>query len=1149
MQYPFSPNLSAWHNAANQCYWCMEVKVIHNRQMSKMWMIIICNSICCTAASDLLSIPKYLSLLLTGLILSNAQTKGPIYKVSVAKWVNAWMQPVKHKSNLEDQGEESEQENADDRMDEENVMDESLLAPAEEGYDVALSSPLANPYTQLTFPESSPPVIPAAQHCPNCLIMPSSTQGLADWDMQFLHHSTEDDSIEVTAPPPLQFMKVNPKTKPASARPETILSQANIQVFSPQPADGRGISAIPYGHPSIFTLIFILEAYKLHELDSFEDWDNSSPVVPSIPYQEGYMCTFQGCYFATISKQHIQTHDRDSHHTRNNWKSCTVQAFYASMQRKYPVVIPHPPPVLHVPPGSQDFLTQVESFYEQHHILHNGCLGLPMDRAHLNPFLAKYNWLEVIKDKSPSDIIDWVKMPEKDESELIGILPCFQRYFGGIIKLLTDENAFQKTQIFHDLNNRPFKAPLQKQTVQRYVRTFTKLIAFVSQAWDSQLDCASNSTPQKVALASKIQSCSKRLLTDIDQCQAAHSASHDLIMALLTTQYLPSTLLECPGKLFFIFSCVKLSSQTLDPIHINLFLSKLRWCLRAGGFYQICLLFENAPALVMENNPQVLIKEVHRNVHWFSGHLNFMSHYNKTQTNQEKEQTLAMLTLYLSLDGEDFQFSAGYEDHLFNGLHGSWDSDDFSDILVAHTSRSVSEGGLGHPMGLADIRHLLITVMHKNCKRLVVDLDLEYYFDEQSGHQGEVARGYVVDHMYVQSISTYTFHQQSQPVWELNPGSPYINPLRFQELRSLIGCNASFTSIEQAYASEAVNARAKDLIIALLDELHTRFEAKGLPTLTWSAGLKTYDAKTIFVFVKQLESPSFFDYLREGVQQRALSRIIVAFTAMLPPATIPRFFEHFQMLSGATEIICGDTTRTEISFNSCTIIGGQLSIPSLLHFQDAQKREQSYLKWLAGLLLNLPSVDKILVFCQTKATTEGMAKASDTRFYHSELPDKEKKNTLDSFRAGTGTFHVLYTTSALSAVVHLHKPNSMLDYRQEFGHGCRDRKPGWAFIFHDPKHKPFALQTGQDDTGVLMPTLQNIHDPSLAMLPVPEYMLLPQSQPSLHPQPELPVPHRLLLVALPQPPLAAPTLSLELPQFTTSAQHSAPPMLLPAPLQ
>ncbi|KAG1818598.1 uncharacterized protein BJ212DRAFT_1479599 [Suillus subaureus] len=488
------------------------------------------------------------------------------------------------------------------------------------------------------------------------------------------------------------------------------------------------------------------------------------------------------------------------------------------MQRKYLVVVPHSPPVLHAaPPGSQDLLSQVESFYEQHCILHKGHFGPHMDRAHLNPFLAKYNWLEVIKDESPSDIVDWAKMPERDE---------------------------------------------------------------------------------------------------------------------------------------------------------------------------------------------------------------------------------AMLTLYLSSDGQDFQSSAGYEKHLFNGLHGPWDLDDFSDILIAHTGRPVSEGGLGHPMGLADIWHLLIGVMHKHCKHLVADLDLEHYFDEQSGHQGEVARGYVVDHSYVQSVSSnhlqkfvalshahhallfppatpiipaspscisssvntqpvdfdspapatslqghfpqekplpidvdvhmlselaivllqsalmplvvtaildafaaYTFRQTSQPVQELCPGPPPINPLHFQELWCLMGHNASFKSIEQACALEAVSTRLKDLIRkgktllymmpvvsivekslasvvivplkALLDELRTCFEEKGLLTLTWSPKIKTYDARTIFVSVEQLECPLFFDYIQECVQKGALSHIIideshcaltskhyrpclllmphlrqlplqiVACTATLPPTTIP----------------------------------------------------------------------------------------------------------------------------------------------------------------------------------------------------------------------------------------------------------------------
>lgn len=93
-----------------------------------------------------------------------------------------------------------------------------------------------------------------------------------------------------------------------------------------------------------------------------------------------------------------------------------------------------------------------------------------------------------------------------------------------------------------------------------------------------------------------------------------------------------------------------------------------------------------------------------------------------------------MLALCLSSNGQDFQSFAGYKEHLFNGLHRLWYLDDFSDILITHTSRTVFKGGLGHLMGLADIWHLLIGVMHKNCNHLVADLDLEHYCDKQSGH-------------------------------------------------------------------------------------------------------------------------------------------------------------------------------------------------------------------------------------------------------------------------------------------------------------------------------------------------------------------------------------------------------------------------------
>jgi hypothetical protein len=154
-------------------------------------------------------------------------------------------QPIKCESDLEDKDDESEEEDADDRMVEEDNIDESLLATGDEDYDMAPSSPLGNPYTQLTFPESSPPATPVSQHHPSSLIMQSSTQRSVDWDLQLSHRqpstaafsqhvvrsSTEDDSAEVTVPSPSQFTKVDPKAKPAPARTEAVLSQCYLCFF------------------------------------------------------------------------------------------------------------------------------------------------------------------------------------------------------------------------------------------------------------------------------------------------------------------------------------------------------------------------------------------------------------------------------------------------------------------------------------------------------------------------------------------------------------------------------------------------------------------------------------------------------------------------------------------------------------------------------------------------------------------------------------------------------------------------------------------------------------------------------------------------------------------------------------------------------
>ncbi|KAG1806194.1 uncharacterized protein BJ212DRAFT_1303711 [Suillus subaureus] len=234
------------------------------------------------------------------------RVKGPVHKTLVAKWVETQIQAAST-SSIQDESEDKDKDrdkdkDAEDRMYEEDNIDDSLLVPANENYKMDLSSPLENMYTQLTFPESSPPAIPVTQYHPDS--QDSYDQGVrpSHWQLSMpvlTHHrvqsSTEDNSIEITAPPPSQFIKINPKVKPIPAWPKTVLA--------------KQISA--------------LEAYKLYELDSFENWDNASPIVPRIPYQDGFMCTFQGCCFATILKQCIQAHDRE-YCTCNNWKSCVV---------------------------------------------------------------------------------------------------------------------------------------------------------------------------------------------------------------------------------------------------------------------------------------------------------------------------------------------------------------------------------------------------------------------------------------------------------------------------------------------------------------------------------------------------------------------------------------------------------------------------------------------------------------------------------------------------------------------------------------------------------------------------------------------------------------------------------------------------------
>ncbi|KAG1806195.1 uncharacterized protein BJ212DRAFT_1303712 [Suillus subaureus] len=248
-----------------------------------------------------------------------------------------------------------------------------------------------------------------------------------------------------------------------------------------------------------------------------------------------------------------------------------------------------------------------------------------------------------------------------------------------------------------------------------------------------------------------------------------------------------------------------------------------------------------------------------------------------------------MLAFYLNLNGKHFQFSVGYENHLFNRLYGSWDSDNFSDILVAHTSRPVSEGELGHSMGLTNIHHLLIIIIAGTRERL----------------------------QEVIWLITSTRVAKEKMV--------SISPNRFRDLWALMGPQATFQSYDQAEVMEILIGRKVHTIIMLglredrsffyllpaicpkeasltsviilpesecIQELKAQFDKKDLSAVIWSPDLHNQGACVLLVNCQSLENTSFWTFL-EGAQG-SLLRIIEYQCAIANLAAL-NLLAHFKL--------------------------------------------------------------------------------------------------------------------------------------------------------------------------------------------------------------------------------------------------------------
>ena len=165
-----------------------------------------------------------------------------------------------------------------------------------------------------------------------------------------------------------------------------------------------------------------------------------------------------------------------------------------------------------------------------------------------------------------------------------------------------------------------------------------------------------------------------------------------------------------------------------------------------------------------------------RSVYSYGGFINLVAMYNKTQTRSQRPRvigrslppqvaelyvywlalvmpTLDMIWTCSPIAPATSQDPARFRNHLFTGLTGDFNTDDFSSILSALSGERVVDLGMGRAMGMAATRHYLIAIMRKHCRGIRERNFLEEYFNEQSGHGGDAADNYAITTSSILNVS------------------------------------------------------------------------------------------------------------------------------------------------------------------------------------------------------------------------------------------------------------------------------------------------------------------------------------------------------------------------------------------------------------
>jgi superfamily II DNA helicase RecQ len=166
-------------------------------------------------------------------------------------------------------------------------------------------------------------------------------------------------------------------------------------------------------------------------------------------------------------------------------------------------------------------------------------------------------------------------------------------------------------------------------------------------------------------------------------------------------------------------------------------------------------------------------KLLRRNIYWYSGYVNLVTMYNKTQTNSSKPRLigrslppsvgklmilwLALVVPTLNMIWRCYRRDPVDPDRflcrLFTGLSGDFNTEDFSAILSSISGEAVGDHGLGLAMGIADTRHFLIAIMRKFCLGIPDRHLFEEYFNEQSGHGEDAAENYAISYDSILNVS------------------------------------------------------------------------------------------------------------------------------------------------------------------------------------------------------------------------------------------------------------------------------------------------------------------------------------------------------------------------------------------------------------